>query len=379
MARLFAGLARGGGAHAGDRRRAATSRWTSSRYHFPEEDLPAGPHRRMSYLRAADGGGARASATRRASPRRCASRSTHELQLIEQLDFPGYFLALWDIVRFARERGILCQGRGCAANSAVCYALQITAIDPVRMGLLFERFLSMERKRAAGHRRRLRARAPRGGAPVRLREARPGPRRHGVRGHLLPRPARRCARWARRWGCRWTRWTGSPRRAAACGATGSTPSALRGGGARRRATARVQQTLRAGRSELEGFPRHLSIHVGGFVITHEPLVELVPVENAAMKGRTVVQWEKDDLNALGILKVDLLGAGHAHRAAPSAFALIARAPRARRSSLATIPPEDPRGLRHALRGGHDRRVPGGEPRADEHAAAAQAADASTTW
>ena len=114
------------------------------RYHFSEEDLPPG-HTPISYLRELT----RAGLHERypgGVPAPVAKQVEHELTLIEALDFPGYVLALWDIVRFARSRGILCQGRGSAANSAVCYALHITAIDPVRMGLLFERFLSMERK-----------------------------------------------------------------------------------------------------------------------------------------------------------------------------------------------------------------------------------------
>ncbi len=113
-------------------------------YDFPQEHLPPG-HTPASYLRELTEAGL-AERYRTGVPESVRQQVTHELTLIEQLDFPGYFLALWDVVRFARERGILCQGRGSAANSAVCYALGITAIDPVRMGLLFERFISMERR-----------------------------------------------------------------------------------------------------------------------------------------------------------------------------------------------------------------------------------------
>ena len=115
------------------------------RYHFSEEDLPPGPHGDGPPA-GAHRGGARGALPGRACRTSVRKQIEHEMKLIEALDFPGYFLALWDIVHFARSRGILCQGRGSAANSAVCYALQITAIDPVRMGLLFERFLSMERR-----------------------------------------------------------------------------------------------------------------------------------------------------------------------------------------------------------------------------------------
>src|SRR5262249_8401787 len=114
------------------------------RYRFSEENLPPG-HTPMSYLRELTHQGL-AFRYPNGVPGDVRQQIERELSLIEKLDFPGYFLAIWDIVRFARERGILCQGRGSAANSAVCYALQITAIDPVRMGLLFERFISIDRK-----------------------------------------------------------------------------------------------------------------------------------------------------------------------------------------------------------------------------------------
>ena len=128
--------------------------------------------------------------------------------------------------------------------------------------------------------------------------------------------------------------------------------------------------------ELLGFPRHLSQHVGGFVLTRGPLSEVVPIGNAAMEDRTFIEWDKDDLDALGLLKVDVLGLGML-TCIRKGFALL-KEHYGRDLSLGTVPPDDPGRLRHAVPGGFDRRVPGGEPRADEHAAAAQARESSTT-
>ena len=118
----------------------------------------------------------------------------HELELIQKLGLAEYFLIVWDIMRFSKERGILAQGRGSAANSVVAYVLGITNVDPIALDLLFERFLSEERG-GAGHRRRLRQQGPRAGHPVRLRALRPRPRRHGLRSDHLPPPLRHPRRW----------------------------------------------------------------------------------------------------------------------------------------------------------------------------------------
>ncbi len=231
-----------------------------------------------------------------------------ELELVEQLGYASYFLAVWDVVRFARERGILCQGRGSAANSAVCYVLGITAVDPVRMGLLFERFLSAERGEPPDidvdfeHARREevlqyvygRYGRERAGmvCEVITYRTRSALRDVGRALGLAPGQADRLARLAS------GREDPTALDDAALAAAGLDPGEA----------PRVRQVLELAR-EIVGFPRHLSIHVGGFVITRRPLSETVPIEPAAMPGRTVVQWDKDDLAALGLLKIDLLGLG----------------------------------------------------------------------
>ena len=268
-----------------------------------------------------------------------------ELALVEELGYASYFLTVWDIVRFARERGILCQGRGSAANSAICYALGITSIDPVRMGLLFERFLSAERGEPPDidvdfeHERREEV--------LQYVYQRYGRAHAGMvcevisyRGRSALRDVGKALGLSPGQVERMTRLLGSHERldgvdAAFLAQAGIEPSPA------------VKETLRLAR-ELQGFPRHLSIHVGGFLITRRPLVETAALEPAAMPGRTVVQWDKDDVAELGLLKVDLLGLGMLtalsrclrllarHRPAP---ALPTPVPHP--SSLAEIPAEDP--------------------------------------
>ncbi|WP_224240838.1 error-prone DNA polymerase [Hyalangium gracile] len=304
------------------------------RYHFSEEDLPPG-RTAMQHLRVLTEEGL-AIRYPGGVPADVRKQIDHEHRLIEALDFPGYFLALWDIVHFARSRGILCQGRGSAANSAVCYALQITAIDPVRMGLLFERFLSMERKEPPDidvdfeHERREEV--------LQYVYEKHGRHRAGMvcevicyRGRLALREVGKAM------GLSLDQVDRLSKVSAAYGFD-VTPEVLAEAGLSA-FDSRVRQTLTLAQ-DIEGFPRHLSIHVGGFVITREPLVDLIPVENAAMKGRTVIQWEKDDINALGVLKVDLLALGML-TAVAKCFALI-RQHFGRELSLATIPPEDPK-------------------------------------
>ncbi|NNC00583.1 DNA polymerase III subunit alpha, partial [Corallococcus exiguus] len=231
---------------------------------------------------------------------------------------------------------ILCQGRGSAANSAVCYALGITAIDPVRMGLLFERFLSMERKEPPDidvdfeHERREEV--------LQYVYEKHGRRHAGMvcevicyRGRLALREAGKAL------GLSLDQVDRLSRVASSHGFQ-VTPDVLQEAGLSP-TDGRVLRTLSVAK-ELEGVPRHLSIHVGGFVMTREPLVDLVPVENAAMPGRTVIQWEKDDINAVGLLKVDLLALGML-TALSRCFALIHKH-YGRELSLATVPPEDPK-------------------------------------
>ncbi len=306
----------------------------SLRYQFPQEDLPAGqtPQSWLTCL-VEEGLGRRYPG---GVPEAVRRQIAHELALIDRLQVAGYFLALHDIVRFALSRGILCQGRGSAANSAVCYALQITAIDPVRMGLLFERFLSLERPEPPDidvdfeHERREEV--------LQYVYRKHGRSRAGMvcevicyRGRLAIREVGKVLglsldqvdRLARV-----TEMSGSSTLEAAQVREAGLRSEDRG----------VQHTL-VQAAALEGFPRHLSIHVGGFVITHGELSEIVPVENAAMADRTVVQWDKDDLAALGVFKVDLLGLGML-TALSRGFRLVEQH-EGKRLTLATLPPEDP--------------------------------------
>ena len=230
----------------------------------------------------------------------------HELKLIAELRYEAFFLTVHDVVRFARSRGILCQGRGSAANSAVCYALGITEVDPARMATLFERFVSRERDEPPDidvdfeHQRREeviqylygkygRERAALAATVICYRP-RSAVRDLGKALGLAPEQVERVARSLAWWDGRQV----LPGRLAEAGLDPASP---------------VLERLALLAGELVGFPRHLSQHVGGFVISRGPLAELVPIENAAMPGRTVIQWDKDDLEALGLLKVDVLALG----------------------------------------------------------------------
>ncbi|MBL8936774.1 MAG: error-prone DNA polymerase [Archangium sp.] len=302
------------------------------RYTFSEEELPPGMTR-TEFLRDLCEQGLR---IRYPSgiPDAARKQIEKELTLITALEYEGYFLALWDIVRFARARGILCQGRGSAANSAVCYVLQITAIDPVRMNLLFERFLSMERKEPPD-------------IDVDFEHA----RREEVLQYVYEKHGRHRAAMV----CEHICFRGKlsvkevgktlglsvdqlDRLSKAMDLSDDVgPYQLHQAGLSASDLA-VQQTMALAR-QLSGMPRHLSIHVGGFVITHGPLVSMAPVEAGSMQDRTVVQWEKDDLSALDILKVDLLGLGMLTVIARS-FELIEQVT-GRRYDMATVPAEDP--------------------------------------
>jgi error-prone DNA polymerase len=280
-------------------------------------------------------------------PEDVARQLARELELVEQLGYASYFLTVWDVVRFARSRGILCQGRGSAANSAICFVLGITAIDPVRMGLLFERFISAERGEPPDidvdfeHERREEV--------IQYVYARYGRERAGMvcevityRGKSALRDVGKALGLSLSQVDRLAKQVGTYEDLSGLGAGLARDAGLDGEGER------VRLTLELAR-ELVGFPRHLSIHVGGFVITRRPLCETVPIEPAAMPGRTIVQWDKDDLAELDLLKVDLLGLGML-TALSRSLALLARhrpAPAANTplphpDSLATIPAEDPR-------------------------------------
>ncbi|HZQ71408.1 MAG TPA: error-prone DNA polymerase [Burkholderiales bacterium] len=289
----------------------------SLRYEYPEELVPPG-HTPASWLRAltAAGLGRRFPA---GVPPKVAELVEHELALIADLRYEAFFLTVEDIVRFARQNGILCQGRGSAANSTVCYALGITEVDPARMNTLFERFLSRERNEPPDidvdfeHERREeviqyvyrkygRERAALAATVICYRP-RSAVRDLGKALGLAPGEVDRLAR-------KFAFWEG-----------------------RRDLERHLDGTLLELVDTLVGFPRHLSQHVGGFVISRGPLAELVPIENAAMPQRTVIQWDKDDLEALGLLKVDVLALGML-TAIRKALALVGR-------KMDEIPPEDP--------------------------------------
>ncbi len=274
------------------------------RYEYPQELVPAG-HSAHSYLRQETLAGA---ARRFAAgmPPKVERQLETELQLIGELQYEAYFLTVYDIVRFARSQGILCQGRGSAANSAVCYCLGITEVDPARSTLLFGRFISKERAEVPDidvdfeHQRReeviqyiyrkygrQRAALAAAVACYRPKSAlRDAGRALGVDLDIIDRVSR-----AHHW------FDGKAdllRRLAECGL--DPQSRL----------ARQWATLA---QQLLGFPRHLSQHSGGFVIAQGKLSRLVPIENAAMPERSVIQWDKDDLEELGLLKVDVLALG----------------------------------------------------------------------
>lgn len=301
-------------------------------YRYPSERLPEGTTT-AAWLAELTLAGAR-ERYRGSVPDDVAAQLEKELRLIEELDYCGYFLTMWEIVRFCREREILCQGRGSAANSAVCYCLGITAIDPVRMGLLFERFLSRERAEPPDidldimHERREEAiqhvydkygwdRAAMVANVIRYR-ARSAVRDVGKALGLSETTLARLTKLLSR---------SNEITAPVLAQAGLDPEAP------------AHRHLRELAAELCDFPRHLSIHPGGFLLGHEPVIDLVPVENATMPGRTVIQWDKTDIEALGLFKVDLLGLGalsHLDRC----LRLIEKH-RGLAYSMATLPPDDP--------------------------------------
>jgi error-prone DNA polymerase len=260
----------------------------------------------------------------------------HELSLIEELRYEAYFLTVHDLVRFARGRNILCQGRGSAANSAVCYCLGITSVDPDRMDVLFERFLSRERNEAPDidvdfeHERREEV--------LQYLYEKYGRDRAGLTATVITYRARSAIRdVGKALGLSLDQTDALAKQTEGRGDDEDLAARFRTGG--------LDPESKLGRDLLElvrgilGFPRHLSQHVGGMVVSESPLCELVPIENAAMPGRTVIQWDKDDLDELGILKVDCLCLGML-TAVRKCFDLIERHGGGR-WTLATIPPEDP--------------------------------------
>jgi len=274
------------------------------RYQYPDEVVPEG-ETPSSYLRRItyEGAGRR---WPEGMPARVQTQIEHELALISELRYDHYFLTVYDIVRFARSRHILCQGRGSAANSVVCYCLGVTEVDPARMSVLFERFISRERNEPPDididfeHERREevmqylyrkygRERAALTAAVISYRP-RSAIRDVGKALGFEPETVERLAR-SHQW------WDGRQLRTEGLLEAGLSPQELQ-----------VQQ-LMALTGQILGFPRHLSQHVGGFVLTRGPLHRMVPIENASMPDRTVIEWDKDDLDAVGLLKVDCLALG----------------------------------------------------------------------
>ncbi len=304
------------------------------RYEYPEEVVPMGLSANAFLRREVESG----SKIRwpKGVPESIHTRIEYELALISELQYEYYFLTVYDIVRFAREQGILCQGRGSAANSVVCYCLFITEVSPEQINLLFERFISRERDEPPDidvdfeHERREEV--------IQYIYQKYGRRRAALAATVITYRARSAVRDVGKalgldasfiedlassmaW---WDRSADLTRRFEEQGLASYSQLATL-------FFELVQQIL--------GFPRHLSQHVGGFVISRGPISQLVPVENASMADRTVIQWDKEDIEALGLLKVDVLALGMLS-AIRKSLALIQRDYPGLRS-MADIPPEDP--------------------------------------
>ena len=305
------------------------------RYEYPHELVPA-EHSASSWLRELSLRGL-AQRWPEGAPERVRQLLEKELQLVAELGYEHFFLTVHDIVVFARSRQILCQGRGSAANSVICYCLGITAVDPARMQLLFERFLSKERNEPPDidvdfeHERREEV--------IQYIYSKYGRHRAALAAAVICYRARSAVRDV----------------ASVLGFTPEQTAVLSKGidwygqaldedvvvPGLEVDPEKLQQLFFLVRSLL-GVPRHLSQHVGGFVISQGPLSELVPVENAAMADRTVIQWEKDDLEALGLLKVDVLALGML-TAIRKSIDLINASPAMNKSaplSLHNVPKED---------------------------------------
>jgi error-prone DNA polymerase len=307
------------------------------RYRYPKEMIPPG-HTAQSYLTALTWSGAHEHYGHPLPPK-IRSLIEHELQLIETLGFADYFLTVWDIVAWARRQGILCQGRGSAANSAVCFVLGVTAVDPMKFDLLFERFMSVER-----------------GDPPDIDVDFEHERREEVIQYIYKRYGREKSAMVAN--VITFRKKGALR---ACGKALGIPDHLLSA-ASEFLTSRVNagstlteviSHLKADSSlkhlpwnlwleltnDLKGFPRHLGIHSGGFMITDRPLWQLVPQEPATMEGRTVIQWCKDDIEDLGFFKIDILALGMLSAIRKSLHLISSQYQQP--LTLASIPQEDP--------------------------------------
>ncbi|HJS33399.1 MAG TPA: error-prone DNA polymerase [Alphaproteobacteria bacterium] len=304
------------------------------RYEYPVDPTPAGRTPQEELARLAWEGARRRYPD--GVPAKVEALIRHELTLIEQLGYAPYFLTVHDIVAFARSRAILCQGRGSAANSAVCYCIGITAVDPSRMDLLFERFVSAERNEPPDidvdfeHERREEV--------IQYIYEKYGRERAGIAATVIcyrPRSALRDV--GKALGLSQDAVGALAETIWGWGAEGIEPRHIRETGLDP-TSPRVALAIKLAR-ELIGFPRHLSQHVGGFVITKSRLDEVVPIANAAMEDRTFIEWDKDDLDALGILKIDVLALGML-TCIRKCFDLLRKHHR-RDLDLATAPAEDP--------------------------------------
>jgi len=302
------------------------------RYRYPEERLPSGKSE-QSWLRELTFQGARARYHGKV-PTDVRAQIERELQIIRALDYGGYFLTMYEIVQYCRQSNILCQGRGSAANSAVCFCLGITAIDPVRMDLLFERFLSVERAE-----------------PPDIDLDIEHDRREEVIQHVYEKYGRRHAamvaniiRYRIRSAVRDVGKVLGLSRTDLETATRLlrhrddvlNPELLREAGLEK--DARATHHLWSLASQILDFPRHLSIHPGGFLLGHRPVDEIVPIEPGTMEARTVIQWDKYDVDNLALFKVDLLGLG-ALTCIHHAFDLLTEH-KGLPLEIATVPAED---------------------------------------
>jgi error-prone DNA polymerase len=301
------------------------------RYRYPAERLPRGMTS-SSYLRelALDGVRKRYNGL---VPDKIARQLEKELDLIEELDYDGYFLTMHEIVQFCRTREILCQGRGSAANSVVCYALGVTAVDPMRIDLLFERFLSKERNEPPDidldvmHERREEV--------IQHIYEKYGRDRAAMVANVVryqPRSAVRDV--GKALGLSETTLDRVAKMLSHHGKLNDTALRLAG----LDSEAPLHRHLLRLSGEILNAPRHLSIHPGGFLLGHEPVHDIVPIENATMADRTVIQWDKDDVEAIGLFKVDILGLG-ALTQLDLCFQLIEQH-RGKRLSMARLPEGD---------------------------------------
>ncbi len=309
------------------------------RYEYPKEVVPEGQTAK-EHLRQLTWEGAQ-QRWPRGTPTAIHDRIEAELALIAELEYEYYFLTVYDVVRFARERNILCQGRGSAANSVVCYCLHVTEVSPEKVSLLFERFISRERDEAPDidvdfeHERReeviqyiykkyTRRRAALA-ATVVTYQARSAVRDVGKALGLDPIFIDDLAK-SMAW---WDRQRDLETRFAEHGLDTKEDDS----------EVSMAQLFYSLVQQILGFPRHLSQHVGGFVISRGPISQLVPVENASMPDRTVIQWDKEDIEALGLLKVDVLALGMLSAIRKSLQLVRRYDPRI--TCLQDIPTEDP--------------------------------------